>query len=91
MARSETVTVMPGAWVELTNADVSAITFQNVSAGPLYIKGTVAGAPTDDEGALRYESLQGERKVRIDDLFPGALRLWAKAKTIITEVSVQHA
>ena len=51
-----------------------------------------ASAPTDDDGAVRYNPGQGERNVSLSDLFPGvaATRVYAYAPSG-AEVMVSHA
>lgn len=72
MARNSTVTVPAVTWTQLTAGDVTAITFQNLGAATLKVKGTVgANAPSDDTGSISYTKFQGERNVLLSDLFPG--------------------
>ena len=85
--------VLPiAAWAQLTDADITSITFQNKSGNFILVKGTVgAVAPTTDDGAVRYNPGQGERNVSLNDLFPGiaATRVYAFAPTG-AEVMVSH-
>ena len=93
MAQNTDIVLAIGAWTQLTNADVTAITFQNKSGGFILVKGTVgAVAPTDDDGAVRYNPGQGERNVSLSDLFPGisANRVYAYTSAG-GEVMVSHA
>ena len=93
MARNTTVEAPAGAWVELTNANASSITFQNVAAHHVMIKGGATSTlPTDLDGALRYNPGQGERNVSLSDLFPGisAVRVFAFAESGAA-VAVSHA
>lgn len=72
MARNTTINVPAVTWTQLTSADVTSITFQNVSGNFVLIKATVgANAPSDTTGAIRYNPGQGERNVALSDLFPG--------------------
>ena len=96
MPQNVTVTAPSGVWTQLTDANVTNITFQNVSAPIMLIKGTVgATAPTDTAGALNYERGQGERNVALADLFPGVSgvnRVWAYASNGAQgSVMVSHA
>jgi hypothetical protein len=94
MAQNTTINVPAATWTILTDADVSAITFQNVGSDAVLIKGTTsASAPTDDTGSIRYMPGQGERNVSMGDLFPGlsgADRVYAYA-TNGGRVMVSHA
>lgn len=80
MAQNTTVNVPAGAWTQLTDADVTSITFQNQGGYHVLVKGTTGTtAPTSPAGAVRYNPGQGERNVAMSDLFPGisAVRVWA--------------
>jgi hypothetical protein len=93
MAQNTTITLTPGAWTQLTDADVTSITFQNRAGYPMFVKGTTgATAPTDATGAIRYNPGQGERNVDLADLFPGiaAVRLWALSEQG-NDVMVSHS
>ena len=82
MAQNTNISVPKEAWTQLTDADVSSITFQNKSGNFVLIKGTTsASAPTDADGAIRYNPGQGELNTLMGDLFPGitAVRLYAYA------------
>lgn len=84
MARNTTVSIPAETWTQLTDADVSAITFQNIGGSYVLIKATTdTTAPTDASGSIRYNPGQGERNVLLADLFPGLSgrdRLWAWAE-----------
>lgn len=93
MARNTTLDLTAGEWTELTSADVTAITFQNVSGGALLVKGAAnATAPTDDLSAVIYSPLEGERAAALADLFPGiaAKRVYGKSSSG-GKVMVSHA
>ena len=93
MAKNTDITLPTATWAQLTDADVTSITFQNKSGDYILVKGTVgASAPSDDDGAVRYNPGQGERNVSLSDLFPGvaATRVYAYAPTG-AEVMVSHA
>jgi len=93
MAQNTDVIIPIETWTQITNADVASITFQNKAGNFILIKGTVgASAPSDDDGAVRYNPGQGERNVSLSDLFPGvaATRVYAYAPTG-AEVMVSHA
>lgn len=93
MAQNTTIIVPAKTWTQLTDADVTAITFQNTAGYHILVKGaTSAVAPTNDDGAIRYNPGQGERNVFLSELFPGiaAVRVYAYAPTG-AEVMVSHA
>ena len=93
MARNTDILLPTASWTQLTDADVTSITFQNKSGDYILVKGTVgASAPSDDDGAVRYNPGQGERNVSLSDLLPGvaATRVYAYAPTG-AEVMVSHA
>jgi len=93
MARNTDILLPTATWTQLTDADVTSITFQNKSGDYILVKGTVgASAPSDDDGAVRYNPGQGERNVSLSDLFPGvaATRVYAYAPNG-AEVMVSHA
>ena len=94
MPQNTTIHIPGGAWVPLTDADVTAITFQNVGINFVFIQATTdTTAPTTIAGSIRYNPGQGERNVAMSDLFPGVSggdRLWAYAGQP-TDVFVSHA
>ena len=92
MAQNTDVGLPIATWTQLTDADVTSITFQNKSGNYILVKGTAgATAPTDDNGAVRYNPGQGELNTTLSDLFPGvsATRVYAYAPTG-AEVMVSH-
>jgi hypothetical protein len=93
MPQNTNITVPPDTWTLLTDADVTAVTFQNMG-NDLLIKGTVgAVAPTTLLGAVSYFPGGGERNVLLSDLFPGVSgrnRLYAYSPGG-TSVFVSHA
>jgi len=92
MAQNTTKSVPAKTWTQLTNADVTSLTFQVIEK-PVYIKGTAsASAPSSTSGALLYRTGQGEVNVDLSNLFPGisAARVWAYALQDV-EVVVSHA
>ena len=93
MAQNTTITLTAGTWTQLTDANVTAITFQNRGGQFMYVTGTTGTtAPTDTTGAVRYNPGQGERNVLLTDLFPGiaAVRVWALSDQAV-DVMVSHA
>lgn len=93
MAQNTDVVVPVATWTQLTNSNVTSITFQNKSGGYILVKGTVgATAPTDNDGSIRYNAGQGELNTPLADLFAGigANRVYAYAPNG-AEVMVSHA
>ena len=93
MAQNADVVLTADDWTQLTDANVTSITFQNKGTYYMLVKGTTdTTKPTSDDGAVRYNPGQGERNVALSDLFPGiaAVRVWAYAPKSI-EVLVSHA
>lgn len=94
MAQNTTITIPAAAWTQITDADITSITFQNVGSNHILIKATSgATAPTTAVGGFRYNPGQGERNVTLADLFSGvssANRVWAYS-TDGSSVVVSHA
>lgn len=93
MAQNLTLTIPAATWTQLTDADITALTFQNVGGNHILIKATTDGtAPTNFSAAIRYNPGQGERNVSLADLFPGLAardRVWAWAENT-TPIFVSH-
>jgi hypothetical protein len=72
MAYDATLSVAAATWTQITNANATAITFQNLSDDDLWVTVT-AGAtpPTTLAGALRYRPGAGESNRALADLAPG--------------------
>lgn len=82
------------SYTQLTDADVTSITFQNRGGDIIFVQGAAsASAPTNDIGALLYRMGQGEANASLSDLFPGiaGVRVYARALTTGAEVMVSHA
>ena len=80
MPRNTDITIPLATWTQITDANVTSITFQNKGTFFVIVKGTTdTTAPTDENGSIRYNPGQGERNVPLSDLFPGvaAVRVWA--------------
>lgn len=75
MAQHTIKTLAPETWVQLTDADISAITFQNVGDDDVYIViQTTVSTPTGSPGeniCYRYGPKTGERNVTLADMAPG--------------------
>ena len=96
MPQNTTVNLTAATWTQLTDADITSITFQVfASAGPVFIKATTdTTAPTTTAGAFVYQSGQGERNVALSDLFPGISardRVWAYCEAAGASVAFSHA
>lgn len=92
MAQNTDITLSASAWTQLTDANVTSISFQNKGTYPIWVKGTATdAAPSDSSGSVRYNPGQGERNVSLSDLFPGisAVRLWAFSQKSL-DVMVSH-
>lgn len=95
MAKNTSVTTTPEAWTELTDGDVSAITFQVLGSHGVRVAATVGNGsePASTADVVYYFQGQGERNVSLADLFPGitgANRVWAWSNAETT-VFVSHA
>lgn len=93
MAQNTTVDLSANEWTQLTDADVTTITFQNVGGSHMLVKGTTgATAPADFSGCIRYNPGQGELNTALSDLFPGisAARVYAYSPGGVP-VMVSHA
>ena len=95
MPQMTTVAVPANTWTQITNANATSISFQNVSAGyTVFIKGTVGATPPSNfEGAIQYAPMQRETNIALSNLFPGvsgANRIYAWCSNE-AQVSVNHA
>ena len=93
MAQNTKITLPPGEWTQITDADVTTITFQNQSGGEMWVVGAAdATAPSGFEEALTYAPGSGERNAALADLFPGisAVRVYAYSAGG-AQVFVSHA
>lgn len=81
-------------WIELTTANTTYVTFQNVGNQTAYLKGTVgATAPINAEGALEFPPAAQAVYYELSDMFPGVSgvnRLWAYADAE-TYIMISHA
>lgn len=95
MARSEVVIIPEDVWTQITNADVSSITFQNQSdrSCKIIVAATVGETPPLTVSGVSYDPDEGEYDLPLTNAFlgvSGANRVWVYA-TIPTEVFVSHA
>jgi len=92
MARTDTVVVPSNAWLQLTNGDTTAATFQ-VKSGGIYLVATVGAVqPADLDNAVYYSAGQGEIAIALADLAPGtagANRLYAWGASA-SDVFISH-
>lgn len=95
MAQLATVSADAATWTPITNADATAITFQNQAGHNMLLKGTTDDtAPTTTAGAIIYAPFAGEKLVTVTDLFPepsGVDRLWVYFPAGPGAVMVSHA
>lgn len=94
MTQNTTVSLVEDTWTQLTDGDVTAITFQVQRGDDVLVKGTVgAVAPTDNDGAVLYNTGQGEKNATLADLFPGvaATRVYANSLSGEGRVMVSNA
>ncbi len=77
----QVINAVEGTWTQLTNSDVTSITFQ-VLDKPVYIRGTVgATAPSDTVySGLVYGPHQGELQKTLTEMFSasGVNRVYAR-------------
>ena len=94
MPQQGQVKVPNQVWTEVTNGNVTSITFQCFANTPVFLKATSAAvAPTTIEGCLRYESGYGEVNKTLAALFPGVtapVRLYAYCNSN-AQIEVGHA
>jgi anti-sigma-K factor RskA len=95
MARSDTLTIPPQTWTQLTNADAAAVRVQHNGGPDVYLQGTVGATPPSAlAGAvvLRFtDTITADQTLA--GLFPqpsGVNRLYAWSEGTAT-VSVSHA
>lgn len=82
-------------WTQLTDANVTDITFQNIGASAIYVQGAVGEvAPNGAAFGVLYQPGEGESKRLLSELFPGvsgANRVYVKSASLPTQVFVSHA
>ncbi len=92
MARNETVILVPNQWTEITNSDVTKITFVNQSNFKILVTATDGPIPNKNSGMI-FASNEGVASVELAILFPGAnnpKRVWCLGEST-QEVFVSHA
>lgn len=94
-AQNETVAVPADTWTLITDADVSAATFQNTGQYPVLIKGqNGTTAPTDQNDALVYRPGEGETNLTLANKWLGVTtpnRIFAYCPYNNGSVFVSHA
>ena len=95
MAKNETVSVPADTWTQLTDGDVSSITFQVLGGEGVRVvaQNGAASDPSNAEDVIYYPPAHGERNVSLSDLFPGVTdpnRVYAYAPDAAL-VFVSHA
>ena len=75
MAQDADVKVSAGIWKQLTNADVTSISFQCQSYQGVTIRVTVGAVQPTDTGGWYYGGVlkQGELNIALSDLSPGVV------------------
>ena len=97
MAQDAVVTVAAGGtWTELTDGNVTAITFQVLGNDYILVQATTGTAPTADTvNGFHYNAQMGAQNVSLTDLWPGvasADRVFARTQTgNACDVKVSHA
>ena len=89
----QSINLTEGEWTQITNSDVTNITFQ-VLTGEAFIRYTTDATTPTEENGVRYQEGQGEMNVALSSLvnLSGADRVWAKpSAAILTVVYVDHA
>jgi len=94
MARTTVLSIPALTWTQITNDDVTTITFQNRSEYDCYVAVTTdETAPTDLSTAVKYGPGQGENSMTLSSAFDGtsgADRVWVYARDPI-DFFVSHA
>lgn len=82
-------------WTQLTTANATSITFQNLSAATVYVQATVgATPPAANAVGLMYGPGMGEIAVPLSELAPGisATRVYARIESApLGQMWVSHA
>jgi hypothetical protein len=94
MAQNTKIDVDADDWTQLTDANITEITFQNIGSAPIFVAGTNGTTPPSETTGFLYNPREGEVKRALADLFPGVSgvnRVWAIADAPNTGVFVSHA
>ena len=92
-AKNTTITIPAAIWTEITDSDVTNITFQ-VHTEAMRIAATNGSAPSDLNGSLLYDASEGEINAALADMFPGAtgaVRVFAFSTHREGQIAVSHA
>jgi hypothetical protein len=95
MAQNLDQDIPANVWTLITDADVTAVTFQNKGSTHVMLKSTTdTTPPTNFSGSIRYNPGQGIlRDVALATIFPGLTgrdRLWVYAYSPVT-IFISHA
>jgi len=72
MARNTTLTLPAATWTQLTNGDVTNISFENQSDDYLFVAFTAGeSAPSSTDGAIRYRPNYGADNMTLANTFSG--------------------
>jgi len=80
MARfQEIVKCEKGRWTELSDADVTEISFEALNV-PIYVRVTDSPTEPTERVGFSYPAFTGESCIGLDQIskLPGAIRLWAQ-------------
>jgi hypothetical protein len=96
MPQQASYIVRKWTWTMLTDADATAVTFQNSGGATMLVEATAGTtAPATTAGAYSYAPGEGEASnVTLAVLFPGvsgANRLWAYGRDDTTSCEISHA
>ena len=95
MPQNLSIDVPSDGWTLVTDANVTtAMTFQNIGGGAIFVLGTNGTAEPVATAGLIYRRDQGESQKLLSDLFPGVTgvnRLWARGVEGNSKVFVSHA
>lgn len=93
MPQNRTITVTAGQWTQITDANVTEITFVNQGGLPILVNATVDGNPPSEIDGMKFPSREGVASMEISKMFPGvpaAARVWVWARQA-QDVFVSHA
>lgn len=94
MAQDAHIDIPADTWTELTNADVTAISVQNLSLGRIYLKGSTSAAPTGGPEGCVFDGLDGIDNWDFPSAFlgvSGAVRVFAYSAGRAAKAWVSHA
>ena len=89
MPQTTNVNIPARTWTQITDANVTSATFQNVSDFDVWVRGTVgAVAPTGGASGIKYMPSQGEVNRPLSYMFPGTsganrLYVWSESNATV--------